>query len=206
WHHYFEVYQKFLGRFRGTAPTVLEIGVQRGGSLRMWRKFFGAGARIIGVDVDPACAAVAQDGFEIHIRDQADVAFLRRLIKTYEGFDIVIDDGGHKTHQQITTFEQLYGSCREVFIVEDTHTNYWPAFQDRADGQTFISYSRKLIDSLHEWHFQPRHFAHYGKSPATRGPDANVSEFCRTTKAITFADSMVIFEKGINPPRHHERR
>ena len=46
----------------------------------------------------------------------------------------------------------------------------------------------------------------YGLPPSERGADPPVSEFCRTTKSITFVDSMVIFEKGDNPPRHREIR
>jgi hypothetical protein len=206
WHHYFEYYQRFLSPYRNTKLTFLEIGVNRGGSLRMWSQFFGPQARAVGIDVDPSCASHAADGLEIRIGDQANPTFLRQLIAEYGRFDIVIDDGGHKSNQQITSFQYLYDVCDKVYIVEDTHTSYWPGYQDRPDGQTFISFAKARIDQLHEWHFQARHFFHYGRPPSERGADPAVSAFCRTTKSITFVDSMVIFEKGLNPPRHRELR
>lgn len=206
WHHYFEFYDRFFGPLRHSNPTLLEIGIQRGGSLRMWRKFFGPGARIIGADIDPGCAALASEGFPIHIGDQANAGFLQQLVRTYGRFDIVIDDGGHTANQQITTFEQLYGACTKVYLVEDTHTSYWRNWHDRPDGKSFITYTHELIHRLHEWHFAPPSFYHYGKDPASRGADPEVSAFCRTTKSITVTDSMVFFEKGTVAPRFHEVR
>ena len=54
WHHYFDVYEKFMAPFRGTDVRLLEIGVARGGSLRMWREYLGPAARISGAELDPA--------------------------------------------------------------------------------------------------------------------------------------------------------
>jgi hypothetical protein len=53
WDHYFEVYERFLAPIRHTRPVVLEIGVQLGGSVEMWRYYFGPAARIFGIDINP---------------------------------------------------------------------------------------------------------------------------------------------------------
>jgi hypothetical protein len=55
WHHYFDLNARHLAKYRGKAPVVVEIGVAFGGSLPMWHSYFGAGTRVIGIDVDPAC-------------------------------------------------------------------------------------------------------------------------------------------------------
>jgi hypothetical protein len=55
WHHYFEIYDRHFARYRGRSPRVLEIGVSQGGSLQMWRDYFGPGTRLFGVDINPAC-------------------------------------------------------------------------------------------------------------------------------------------------------
>ena len=47
WHHYFEVYERHFGRFAHANPAVLEIGVGGGGTLEMWREYFGKGARML---------------------------------------------------------------------------------------------------------------------------------------------------------------
>src|ERR1700674_1200085 len=50
WNHYFEIYHKHFERFVGKSVNVLEIGVFGGGSLDMWKRYFGSGCRLYGVD------------------------------------------------------------------------------------------------------------------------------------------------------------
>ena len=73
WVEYFEVYHRVFSAFRGREITFLEIGVQNGGSLHMWRRYFGTQATIIGIDVDPSCKELEKDGFKIVIGDQAEI-------------------------------------------------------------------------------------------------------------------------------------
>ena len=79
WRHYFDVYEKHFSRFRGQEVHVLEIGVYSGGSLEMWRDYFGPQARIHGVDIEPACRSYANDAVQIHIGDQTDRGFWQRF-------------------------------------------------------------------------------------------------------------------------------
>jgi hypothetical protein len=52
WHHYFPVYERFIAPFRGRRVTLLEIGVQQGGLLELWRAYLGPAARIVGIDMN----------------------------------------------------------------------------------------------------------------------------------------------------------
>src|SRR5690606_38439568 len=58
WVHYLNLYERYLSQFRDREPVVLEIGVSDGGSLEIWREFFGPTATICGIDVNPHCAQV----------------------------------------------------------------------------------------------------------------------------------------------------
>jgi 23S rRNA U2552 (ribose-2'-O)-methylase RlmE/FtsJ len=123
WRHYFSAYERHLCKFVGKAPVVVEIGVHSGGSLRMWREYFGAGARIVGVDLE-ACKAYENKDTTIVVGDQADPEVLRQVAAiSPDGIDVVIDDGGHRPHQQIATLEGLLPHLRQggVYIVEDVH-------------------------------------------------------------------------------------
>ena len=65
WTHYFDVYHRHFARYRGTPCTIVEIGVYHGGSLELWRDYFGPRARIIGVDIEDRARALAAPGTEV---------------------------------------------------------------------------------------------------------------------------------------------
>lgn len=202
WHHYFDIYERHLAPWRGRDVRFLEIGVQRGGSLDIWRSYFGARSTIVGLDIDPACAALAEDGARLYIGDQADRALLARIVAECGPFDIVLDDGGHTMNQMITSFESLYPTlnCPGVYLVEDTHTCYWGRhWADRADGETFLRYAQRLTDRLHDWTAHESNFDRFCQPPAAREGDAAASDFCRNTLGICFYDSVVVFERRRRP-------
>ena len=113
WHHYFEIYERHLARLRHSSPTMLEIGVQGGGSLEMWRQYFGGSAHIYGLDIDPAARRHEDIATKIFVGDQADRAFLQKIMVHTGPLDLVIDDGGHTANQQITSFEAIYPNLSE---------------------------------------------------------------------------------------------
>jgi hypothetical protein len=190
WVHYFEVYDRHFARFRGTSPVVLEFGVSQGGSLEMWKAYFGPGTRLYGVDINPECRRFEEPGVTILIGDQADRGFLRQLRETIPRPDILIDDGGHTMTQQIATFEELYGHVqpRGVYLCEDLHTSYWRRWGGGYGKRgTFIEYGKRWIDALHAWHSKSAKLA--------------VDDFTRSTHSVHWYDSIVVLEKRpMQPP------
>jgi hypothetical protein len=201
------VYERYFARFRHLRPTVLEIGVQGGGSLEMWREYFGEDARIYGIDTDPGAKRNEDLATKIYIGDQADRNFLREVRREIGLADIIIDDGGHVASHQITSFEELYTMLSEtgIYLVEDTHTALWGGrFNDRSDGQNILTFAAARCSQLMEWSGQEANFY-----PMMGGQNEHLnegaSEFCRITKSITFYDSIVIFERGRRAvPRHDQ--
>lgn len=192
WQHYFDIYHRHFAAFRGRAPVVLEIGVFHGGSLQMWREYFGPGSRIVGIDLDPRCRAFAEDGIEVLIGDQADRGFLASVRDRLPRVDILIDDGGHFMHQQITSFEELYPHVQPegVYLCEDLHTSYMPQYDGGLQRPgTFIERAKTLVDRLHAWHSaEPERFA--------------VDDLTRSTYALHFYDSILVVEKRpLAPPQ-----
>jgi len=123
WLHYFEIYDRHLARFVGQDVHLLEIGVFSGGSLGMWRSYFGPKFRMTGVDIEPACKAYENEYARIVIGDQEDRAFWRKFWAESPPIDIIIDDGGHTPEQQRVTLEECLPRLRPggVFICEDIH-------------------------------------------------------------------------------------
>ncbi|MBU3558525.1 hypothetical protein [Polynucleobacter sp. Nonnen-W13] len=185
WRHYFDIYHRHFSRFRGESITMIEIGIFNGGSLRMWKDYFGPKATIVGVDINPGCKKYEETGIEIVIGDQADPKFLQELSNRYPNFSVVIDDGGHRMEQQITTLEELYLPMQNdgVYLCEDTHTSYMPSFGGgHQKKNTFIEYSKKLIDQLNAFHIEESEYLAQ-------------NYFTQATDSIHFYDSVVVIEK-----------
>lgn len=205
WDHYFEIYERFLSPIRRTNPVVVEIGIELGGSVEMWRDYFGPSTRIYGIDINPTARKHEDILTKVFTGDQQDRNFLRAVIREVGRPDVVIDDGGHTANQQIAAFEELYPALSEngLYIVEDTHTSLWRgSFMDRQDQQSFLQYSFARCAQLMEWTGKRENFEILG-SDQNESLASTVSEFCRTTKAISFFDSMIVYERSRRPvPRH----
>ena len=197
WHHYFDIYTRYFERFRNRPIRMLEIGVFRGGSLRMWKEYFHPDSTIVGIDIDKSCQAheIAERNVYVRIGSQADPDFLDAVNGEFGPFDIILDDGSHKTHHQILSFGALFRSALKedgCYMVEDVHTNYWIKHVD--SPETFIDLSKQMVDMLHEPYFgrKETEFRH-GHPDAVREMD--LSYLSANLGGISFHDSIVVFEK-----------
>lgn len=183
WVHYFDIYEHHFERFRGKAPTILEIGVLGGGSLAMWKEYFGPDAKIIGIDINPECKQHEGPGIEIFIGSQDDPAVLEAVLSKYPDIDVVLDDGSHQMRHMISSFQYIYPriSPRGCYMVEDTHTCYWDEYEGglRREG-SFMEFVKDRLDDINSFHAR-------GALPVT--------QFTKSTQSITTYDSIVVFEK-----------
>ncbi len=185
WMHYFDIYERHFKPFRYQSPRILEIGVSHGGSLDLWQEWFGPGAHITGVDIDPRVKALAKRDIEIRVGDQGDPNFLGKLADNDGPFDIVIDDGSHRPAHQLLTLQKLWPAMNTngEYLVEDLHTNYRQEYDGglrRSD--TFIEFVKPLIDDLHAFH--------------TRAEDFEPSIWTRTLGGVHLYDSVVVLDRA----------
>ncbi len=193
WDHYFDIYEKYFSKYRGQKLNLLEIGISHGGSIQLWKKYFGEHVHIFAIDVNPECEKLTQENTTIFIGSQSNPAFLKETMQKLPMLDIVIDDGGHTMEQQKTSFQHLYGKVKEggLYIVEDTHTSYWYEFHGGyKNADSFIEYSKNLIDSLYDGHMQDER-------------SILINNITRNIDSITFFDSIVVFEKRLRERPFH---
>ncbi len=146
---YFQVYEKCFTPYINKPITFVEVGVLNGGSLFMWRKFFGPKARIIGVDFNPGARKWEKDGFEIHIGDQSSPVFWQEFFHKVGKVDILLDDGGHTNRQQIETVMQALPHIKDggLIMVEDTHASYMPEFGNPSFN-SFTNFAKTVVDKI----------------------------------------------------------
>jgi hypothetical protein len=202
--HYFPLYEKWLSRFVGTAPKILEIGVQFGGSSEMWRKYFGPGTIVHGVDISEDCKSLENEYLKIHIGNQSEEALWQHefLDQGLCDFDIIFDDGSHENSDQIATLAFTFLRLLRIggiYWCEDTHTSYYKNVRVRDGGYrnpaSFIEHAKRIIDVIHARH---THYA-IGHGPTPSGPhvDPNDLALYHSTSGIHFYDSVVIIEKEL---------
>ena len=146
---YFNVYDALLEEYIGKEITFVEVGVLDGGSLFMWRDFFGDNARIIGIEINESAKVWRDHGFEIFIGSQSDPMFWKDFYKKIGSVDILLDDGGHTYQQQIITVESAFPNVNPggKIIVEDTYTSYQKEY-GYPSKSSFIKYAANLVDGI----------------------------------------------------------
>jgi hypothetical protein len=135
WRHYFRIYERHLAKFVGSEFTMVEVGIYSGGSLSMWRNYFGDGCHIVGVDIEDACRVYEGEGIDVMIGDQADPDFWREVRTRFPKVDVLVDDGGHEAHQQQVTLREMLPHLQPggVYLCEDIHGGDH-AFHSYVDG------------------------------------------------------------------------
>jgi hypothetical protein len=66
WRHYFDIYERYFGKFVDREVHIVEVGVESGGSMDMWRHYFGDRCHVYGIDIDPRCKKFERD--EVNLR------------------------------------------------------------------------------------------------------------------------------------------
>ncbi len=179
WNHYFEIYDRHLRKFVGHDVRIVEIGIYSGGSLEMWRHYFGPDCRIYGVDIESDCKAYENEYTRVFIGDQADRQLWSAFKRDVPVLDIIIDDGGHHSDQQIATMEELLPHLRPggVYLCEDVHGLH----------NGFAAYARGLADNLNAMDTT-------GSAPAIPP-----TSFQSWIKSVHFYPYVVVIEKASVP-------
>jgi 23S rRNA U2552 (ribose-2'-O)-methylase RlmE/FtsJ len=193
WHHYIPLYERYFSPFRGRKMRFLEIGVSKGGSLQMWRNYFGQEATIFGIDIDPECLKFSGLAGEVRIGSQADKNFIESIVREMGGVDVVLDDGSHNMKDIRSSLEYIFPQLSDggIYMIEDLHSSYWKSFGGGyRNSKNFFGYVMDLVDDMHHWYHRK----------GLKHPD--ISKNC---SGIHVHDSIVVLEKNtVYQPVHSE--
>ena len=219
WVHYFYIYDKLFAEFRqkNKPLTILEIGVDRGGSLEIWKKYLPENSVIHGVDINPKCKDITfSENIFFHLGSAADRTFMEKTFANTE-FDIILDDGSHICSDVIETFKIMFPKIKHggLFIVEDLHTSYWGHYGGgcRKKGSS-IEYFKTFIDVLNADYI--RSFSFLGMFAKYFKPDFrkkvksllkkdigekyhNGLDYSKIIESVTFYDSICAVKKFSSP-------
>jgi hypothetical protein len=195
WQHYCEIYDELLAAFRDRPIRLLEIGVFKGGSMRLWKRYLHEDSVVVGIDAVDNLQIELEDGMFFREGDQADHEFLGKVLEEFGPFDVIVDDGSHVSSDQTDSFIKLFcdGLVEDgLYIVEDTHTSYWESYVQRR--RSFIDTAVQLLHLVHAVYFNSPHASMFTKDAEDRKP---VEYYEAWIHSIQFFDSMVAFKKRL---------
>jgi hypothetical protein len=130
-HSYLPLYQKLLINKKETAKNVLEVGIDRGGSIKLWNDFF-INATVYGLDmmhikhvwkdITNNERIVLYTSTDAYNDDFFNTTFLNKI-----KFDFMLDDGPH-TLESMKKFIKLYSQLMTdngILIIEDVQSWDW---------------------------------------------------------------------------------
>lgn len=208
WSSYLPIYETVLAPFQDRPARLLEIGVQNGGSLEVWAAHLPVAELIVGCDVDPRCGALefTDARVTVVVGDVADETTRARILDISPTFEIILDDGSHRSDDIISAFVHLFPMLAEggVYVIEDLHCSYWSDFGGGLFAQrSAMSFLRRLVDVINADHWALGTDSRTILEPLIEGPlpDAFVRSLA-SIASIAFYDSVcVIHRDGAPAPR-----
>jgi hypothetical protein len=159
WDSYLTVYDEVFLPYRDRSISLLEIGVQNGGSLEVHARYFANHQLIVGCDIHPLCASLVypdHDKIRIVVGDANALETRTKIASLSADFDIIIDDGSHKSDDIILSFLNYFPRLKPggLFVVEDLHASYWQGYGGGVfHPQSSLAFLKNLTDlvNLEHW-------------------------------------------------------
>jgi hypothetical protein len=205
WELYLEVYDQLFASRRNKPVRVLEIGVQNGGSLECWTQYFPNLSILVGIDIDTSCNGLsfANAAVNIIIGDASAPEISRQACSLSINYDIIIDDGSHKSSDIIKCFFNYFKVLEHggIYVAEDLHCAYWDTFEGGLNERmSSIAFFKRLVDIINRSHWGISNISalealrpfcdHYG-IPLNQ---SDLDWLCEI-KSVSFEDSMCIITK-----------
>lgn len=149
-------YEQEFAKYKDKPVSLLEIGINAGGSLYLWGKYFTNGT-ILGIDIKDNIRNAWKGLSNVNylIKD----AYTQSVVDSLKNFDIIIDDGPHSLESQIEAIKLYLPKLNEggIFVIEDiqdrNHLNILKQntpveFHDRIEFVDLVNAKNRYDDIL----------------------------------------------------------
>jgi hypothetical protein len=158
WESYLGVYDSVLSSIEMPIETVLEIGVQNGGSLEVWSKVAPEAKAILGIDVNPLCGELefADSRIRVAVTDGSQASLMKAATELGQPLSIIVDDASHVSRDIIENFISLWPLLAPggKFIIEDLATSYWHTYDGGLENRNAaMEFLKKLTDVVNSEHW-----------------------------------------------------
>lgn len=200
WNIYLDVYDRVFKSLKNYPVRLLEIGVQNGGSLDIWGKYFDQAKIIVGCDINEKCNTLEylHKPIKVIIGNVNDLHTSKSIKAESTSYDIIIDDGSHTSSDIVTSFWRLFPLLElgGIYVIEDLHCSYWKEFEGGLHAPlSSMNFFKLLPDILNFEHWGTKqvrtdHISQFLDNHC-HDPEALLSEI----HSIEFINSMCIIKK-----------
>jgi glycosyltransferase involved in cell wall biosynthesis len=201
WQSYISAYENLFAEFRDKRIALLEIGIQNGGSLEIYSRYFTRPEIIVGCDINSRCRFLQYaPGIKVVVGNCTAPGTVREITALSSSFDIIIDDGSHISDDVIAAFLTYFPLVRAggIYVIEDLHTSYWQQWQGGLfHRESSIAFLKLLVDAINVEHWG------IGETIsdliAAEFPEHRsllVERALREIKSVNFANSMCVIRKA----------
>ncbi len=158
WALYLREYDRLFAPYREQPISMLEIGVQNGGSLEIWSEYFPNAQKFVGCDINPDCAKLTyvDPRISVIVGDATTPETQAQVLAQSASFDLIIEDGSHTSSDIVKAFARYFPALKTggLFVAEDLHCSYWQNYE----GGIFHPYSsinffKHLADMVNHEHW-----------------------------------------------------
>lgn len=158
WSSYLDEYQRLFRELKDQPVSLLEIGVQNGGSLEIWAKYFPNARYLTGCDINENCRKLTfgDPRIAVFVGDANSDAIQSAIVRRIADFDIIIDDGSHRSGDIVKSFARYFPLLNRggIFLAEDLHCSYWRDFEGGLfDPLSSIAFFKDLSDIVNHEHW-----------------------------------------------------
>ena len=199
WRLYLDVYDEALAPWRGEAINFVEVGVQNGGSLEVWSRYFAAARALVGCDIDPRCGGLRFDDprVSVVVGDVNAAATVSEIAARADPIDVFIDDGSHVSTDIVASFWNYFPRVRAggIYVAEDLHCAYLPKFQGGLARLNAMTFFKLLADGIHQAYWQGQGTMQALMAPFLAGAAVDCARIANDVASVAFYDSLCIVRK-----------
>jgi hypothetical protein len=201
WSSYLTYYDRLFDPIKDQPIRILEVGIQNGGSLETWSRYFKNAEAILGCDIDEKCGALTFEDPRIDVivgNANSDITF--KKIAARGPFDVIIDDGSHLSEDILVGFLNYFPHIRPggIYVIEDTHAIYQRDLTSIHNSKSALGFFKDLTDivSYQFWHKDKSIVLHLGAYLSVELPGFLSEGWVDT---VEFRNSIITIKKSLKP-------
>ncbi len=158
WSAYLTEYGRIFDEYRDKPVRLLELGIQNGGSLEIWSKFFPNARKLVGCDINADCTRLSYEDprIAVVIGDANSDAVQAAILEHAPAFDLILDDGSHRSSDIARSFARYFPFLVDggIYTIEDLHCSYWKEYEGGLyHPYSSIAFFKQLCDVINYEHW-----------------------------------------------------